>query len=332
MKFVSFKFNGRTKIGVVEGYRVFDVQAAYALFLKEIEGDQQADKIAEVIIPDDMLSFLRAGERSLQAARQGMKFVSGKDSSAVGVNEEWISYSLNDVRIVQPLNPETILCAGPNPEDPNDPLLVRHSEFFLKSSHTVIGGEQPILIDPTISDKFDVQVELGVVIGKTGRFIPEDQVMDHIFGFTVFHNVVNRERMQVGWEGWMWHNRYGDGASFDNSAPIGPWIVEKDDIQDPENLVIRKYINEQFVETHNTKDLIRSVKQFVAYCSNFFTLEPGILISVGTPGGWVLGRDEKGNPRLKPGRNRDRFLKVGDVVKGEIVGIGTLQNPVQQRR
>jgi 2-keto-4-pentenoate hydratase/2-oxohepta-3-ene-1,7-dioic acid hydratase in catechol pathway len=156
--------------------------------------------------------------------------------------------------------------------------------------------------------------------------------MDHIFGFTVVHNVVNRDRMQVGWEGWMWHNRYGDGASFDNAAPIGPWIVEKSDIEDAGSLVINKYINEELVETYNTKDLIRSVEQFVSYCSKFFTLEPGIFLSTGSPGGWVLSRDEEGKPLLKPGKNPDHFLKTGDAVRGEIAGTGTLQNPVQTRR
>lgn len=319
-------------MGVVKGDRVFDAQACYALYLKDVECDEQADRISSVLIPDDMVSFLRAGERSVQAARRGVEYASALNIDVLGVNEEWISYTLESVKIMPPVLPETILCAGPNVEDPRDTQLMKHLEFFLKSSHAIVGFKQPIIIDPSISNMYDVQVELGVVIGKSGRYIPEDQVLDHVFGFTVVHNVINRDRMQVGWEGWMWHNRYGDGASFDNSAPIGPWIVEKGDIEDPENLSIKKYINDELVETQNTKDLLRSIKQFVSYCSNFFTLEPGLFISTGSPGGWALGRDKDGNPLLKPVVQPDHFLKEGDIVKGEIAGIGTLQNPVQVRR
>ena len=311
--------------------RVYDAQACYARYLKDVEEDNQADKVSSVLIPDDMVSFLRAGERSVQAAKQGVSYVAEKGSDLLGVNEEWLYYDLNEVKLLPPLQPQTVMCAGPNVEDPADPLLMRHIEFFLKSSHTIVGPNQEIIIDTEISDKYDVQVELGVVIGKPGRYIPEDQVMDHIFGFTIVHNVINRARMQVGWEGWMWHNRYGEGASFDNSAPIGPWIVEKNDIPDPENVELKKYINDELVETHNTRDLLRSVKQFVSYCSNFFTLEPGLFISTGSPGGWVLGRDGQGNPLLKPGKHPDRFLKEGDRVKGVISGIGSLENPVKTR-
>lgn len=331
MKFVSFKFNGRVKVGIVDKNKVYDAQACYARYLKDVEGDNQADKVSSVLIPDDMVSFLRAGVRSIQAAKQGVSYVAEQDTDLLGVNEEWLTYNLDDVKLLPPIRPQTVMCAGPNVEDPADPLLMRHTEFYLKSSHTIIGPKQEIIIDLSRTDKYDVQVELGVVIGKSGRFIPEDKIMDHIFGFTIVHNVINRDRMQVGWEGWMWHIRYGEGASFDNSTPIGPWIVEKNDINNLEDLELKKYINDELIESHNSKDLLRSVKQFVSYCSTFFTLEPGLFISTGSPGGWVLGRDGQGNPVLKPGKHPNRFLREGDRVKGFIEGIGSLENTVKTR-
>jgi acylpyruvate hydrolase len=328
VKLVSFKFNGRTKVGADWNDQWMDLQAVYAHYLARVEGDAQAAEMASVLIPDDMLEYLRGGERSHQAAKQAYEHAKTLSTGNLGVNEEFLFYSKERVKLKSPYHPQTVILAGPGLEDPSEEKMHDYLEFFLKSPHTVVGPEEPILYDPIISEQFDCEVQLGVIIGKPARFIPEDRVREHIYGYTIVNNVVARDKLQVGWEGWMWHVRYGEGASFDHSAPIGPSIVTKDEIIDHDQLVLRKYVNDQLVEEHLTNNLLRKVDQFVSYLSTFFTLEPGILIATGTPGGWVFGKDKDGNPVIKPGKQKTVFLQPGDVVKAEIEHVGTLINPV----
>jgi acylpyruvate hydrolase len=328
LKLVSFKFNGRTKVGAGLNNIVVDLQAVYAHYLKHVEGDGQADELSAVLIPDNMLDFLRNGERSHEAAKTAFAYASTLEEDCLGINEEFLFYPLEQVKIKPPYQPETVLLAGPGLEDPSDVMMHEYLEFFLKAPHTVVGPEDSILYDANVSEQFDSETHLGVIIGKPGRFIEEEDVRNHIYGYIVVNNIVARDKLQVGWEGWMWHVRYGEGASFDNSAPTGPYIVTKDEVEDHDQLTLRKYVNGQLVEEHRTSDLLRKVDQFVSYLSTFLTLEPGILISTGSPGGWVLGKDEKGNPVIKAGKQETQFLKPGDVVTAEIESVGTLTNPV----
>ncbi|MGM0437931.1 MAG: fumarylacetoacetate hydrolase family protein [Bacillota bacterium] len=328
MKYGTFKFNGRKRIGAVCGNYLVDVQRAYALYLDQKEDDGQADEMAKALIPADFGEFLNSGEKAWEAARKGFEFVKDLEKNILGINEEFIFYNLDDVKILKPYQPKTIMCAGPELEDPENKDMHDYIEFYLKSSHTVIDPGEAIYYEGDHTGRIDCEPELALVMGKKGRFLDEDNVLDHVFGYTVLSDVYSLDRLQVGWEGTMFHVRYGEGESFDNSAPLGPWVVTKDEIENPENLKLKKYVNGELVAESNTSDLLRSVKEFASYCSTFFTMTPDILISTGNPDGVVFGTDDKGVPVIKDMRENPVQLKPGDEVICEVENIAELKNPV----
>lgn len=327
MKYTTFKFNGQCKIGALLDEYLVDVQRAYALYLKEVEKDEQASDIANIVIPNDFVEFLEAGENSWVAAKEAYNYVKSMDKESLGINEEFLFYSLNNVKIQAPIRPKTVICPGPDLEKPEDSNMHKYLEFFLKAQDTVIAHNDCIIKEESVG-KINFVPELALVFGKKDRFIDKENILDNVFGYTILNNVYSVDKLAVGWEGTMFHVRYGEGASFDTTAPIGPWIVTKDEIEDPENLIMKKYINNHLIEETNTKDLLRSVKEFVSHCSTFLTMQPEILISTGNPEGPKLGLDKNNRPVVKDLRENPTFLNVGDKVACEIEGIGKIENSV----
>ena len=162
---------------------------------------------------------------------------------------------------------------------------------------------------PKNSTKPDYEAEFAVVIGKGGRHIPADRWRDHVFGYTILNDVSARD-FQMATSQWMM------GKTFDTFAPMGPVIVTADEIADPHNVRIALRINGETLQDSNTSNLIFGVDKLIAFLSSVFTLEPGDVISTGTPAGVGFAR--------KP----PVWLKPGDTVEIEVEGIGTLTNPV----
>jgi 2-keto-4-pentenoate hydratase/2-oxohepta-3-ene-1,7-dioic acid hydratase in catechol pathway len=292
-----------------------------------VEKDEQACAMANAIIPDNFTVFLEAGERSWEAARTAYNYVKSKDKNTLGINEEFLFYALKDVKLQAPIKPKTIMCAGPELENPGDPLMHNYLEFFLKAQDTVIAPNAAIIKDKSVG-RINCVPELALVFGKRGRFLDKNSVLDNVFGYTILNDVFSVDRLVVGWEGTMFHVRYGEGASFDTTAPIGPWVVTKDEIVNPENLAMKKFVNDKLVEETNTKDLLRSVTEFASYCSIYFTMQPEILVSTGNPEALKFGVNEEGRPVLKDLRKNPSYLEAGDKVVCEIEGVGRIENPV----
>ncbi|HHU76562.1 MAG TPA: fumarylacetoacetate hydrolase family protein [Firmicutes bacterium] len=328
MKLTTFKFNGQLKIGaVLADNHILDLQRACALQLAEEEKDLQADGMAQVLIPGNMVEFLRGGKLAQDAARKAYLYAEDLLRTQEGILGEWLFYPLEDVSLRAPLEPLTVIGAGPGLEEADDPQMHNYIEFYLKSGHTVVGPGAPILHLPGQAQNFDCNVELGVIIGLPGRHIPPEKIMEHIYGFTVISNVYC-EKLQVGWEGTMFHVRYSEGTSFDNACPTGPYIVTREEVGDPENLEMKLFVNGTLRDSTNTKDLLRGIKEFVSYCSTFITLEPGLLILCGSPLGPVLGKDGDGRPVIKDLRQNPSYLKPGDRVRSVVEKVGALENPV----
>ncbi|MFQ5915050.1 MAG: fumarylacetoacetate hydrolase family protein [Nitrospinota bacterium] len=325
MKIAAFEFDGEWKLGAVEGHCVADLERSYALYLHEIRGDAQALDVARVRIPRDLLTFLRGGEPSWEAARQGLEHVSSK-GDVRGLRNGAIWRDLAEVRLLAPLVPETVLCAGPNLDPGSGMDLERHREFYLKSAHTVIGPQETVLHQRGGADKLLCETELGIVLGGSGRYLSPEEAEGIVFGYTVFTDVYDAEKLAVGWEGWHFHNLYGEGASFDTAAPIGPWVVTKDEVGDPAALEASLSVNGSERARYCIGDLQRGVFEFVSYLSTFFTLEPGILIASGSPAGARFGTTPDGLPVIL--NDAVDVLSPDDRIRSAITGIGVLENPV----
>ena len=224
------------------------------------------------------------------------------------VNEEKLPLVEDGQRIGSPIaRPSKILCIGLNYAKhaketgaaiPTEPIL------FIKSTSSLTGPFDNIII-PKNSEKTDWEVELGVVIGKKASYVSEEEAMDYVAGY-VLHNDVSERAFQLE-RGGTWDK----GKGCDSFAPLGPWLVTKDEIQNPHRLRLWLSLNGKMMQDSNTDDLIFNIAQLISYSSQFMTLLPGDVISTGTPAGVGLGF----SPNI--------YLKPGDVVELGIDGLGS---------
>jgi 2-keto-4-pentenoate hydratase/2-oxohepta-3-ene-1,7-dioic acid hydratase in catechol pathway len=211
--------------------------------------------------------------------------------------------------------PGKIVCVGLNYRDhaeegglelPKAPLL------FAKWPNTLIGDGEPIVL-PAESAQVDYEAELGVVIGTTARRVSDSQALDHVEGYLCLNDVSARDLQFAD-------GQWTRGKSPDTFCPVGPRLVAREEIDDPQTLGIRCILNGEAMQDSSTAQMIFSVAEIIAYVSQIITLEPGDLIATGTPAGVGVFRDPK------------VLLKDGDEVSVEIEGVGTLTNPVQKER
>lgn len=174
---------------------------------------------------------------------------------------------------------------------------------FMKASSAIVGPDDDIVL-PRGSEKTDWEVELGVVIGRTAKYVREADALDYVAGYCVAHDVSERA-FQTERSG-----QWTKGKSCDTFGPIGPWLVTKDEIPDPQNLGMWLKLNGETMQNGSTRTMVYGVAHLVSYLSHFMSLHPGDVISTGTPPGVGMG--------MKP----PRYLKAGDVVELGIEGLG----------
>lgn len=220
---------------------------------------------------------------------------------------------LRDYRLLAPLaRPGKVLCCGVNyashkDENP-DAVLPTEPFFFAKLPSAVVGPDEPIRI-PQPTSQVDYEVELAVVIGRRGRRIPEDRALEHVFGYTVLNDVSGRDVQFKD-------HQITLGKGFDTFAPLGPVVVTADEIPDPSALHVASYVNGEQRQHEATANMLFDVPFLLAFLSRWITLEPGDIVTTGTPAG--VGTF------MKP----PTFLAPGDVVEVEVDGVGRLRNPV----
>jgi 2-keto-4-pentenoate hydratase/2-oxohepta-3-ene-1,7-dioic acid hydratase in catechol pathway len=313
MRLVTFELQGRNRLGAEQDGHVIDLNRGYALLLAS-RGVADFQGQADRELPADMRGFLDLWDQSVSRAKEVLTFAQGIRAGG-GPMVQAILQPLQAVRLRAPiLNPRKIICLGLNYRDhaqeskadiPTDPIL------FSKYATAIIGPDDPILL-PSVSKEVDYEAELAFIMARRGRHIPKAQALEYVAGYSIMHDVSARD-YQIRKPGGQWMS----GKTFDTFAPLGPALVTKEDIPDPHVLDITCTVSGERLQSSNTKHLIFSVPDIVAYCSHIFTLEPGDVIATGTPGGVGFAR--------KP----PRLLKEGDVVVIEIQGIGQLRNPVR---
>ncbi|MGM0902381.1 MAG: fumarylacetoacetate hydrolase family protein [Bacillota bacterium] len=223
---------------------------------------------------------------------------------------------LSSVELLAPIPrpSKNIFCVGKNyvdhalelgsKEDIPEDILV-----FTKAPTTVTGHGKKIPLHSEVTESLDYEGELAIVIGKQGKGIKKEEALDHIFGYTIINDITARD-LQFK------HKQYFIGKSLDDSCPIGPCIVHASAVANPNQLDIVTKVNGEVRQSSNTEHFIFSIETIISELSKGMTLEPGDIISTGTPAG------------VGSGYNPPRFLKAGDKVEITIEGIGTLENTV----
>jgi 2-keto-4-pentenoate hydratase/2-oxohepta-3-ene-1,7-dioic acid hydratase in catechol pathway len=204
------------------------------------------------------------------------------------------------------------ICVGLNYSDhaaetgaqvPSEPVL------FMKPTSCMVGCHDPVVL-PQGSLKSDWEVELGVVIGSRARYVSEEQALEHVAGYCVVNDLSEREyQIERG-------GQWDKGKGCDTFGPVGPWLVTRDEVEDPQALELWLDVNERRFQHGSTRTMVFGVARLVSYISRFMTLHPGDLISTGTPPGVGLGQ--------KP----PRFLKAGDALRLGVSGLGEQRTQV----
>ncbi|AOZ05394.1 fumarylacetoacetate hydrolase family protein [Cupriavidus malaysiensis] len=269
----------------------------------KVEGRQVIDLPAsDRALPSTMLELLQGGPALMQRARDVRL-------------EDAVTWPLADVRLDAPVpNPSKFLAIGMNyrrhvAEAIAAGIQVPDSQvWFNKQVSCVTGPFDPVHM-PKVSDKLDYEAELAVVIGRRCRHVPAEEAASVVAGYTVCNDVSVRD----------WQMRSPTmmlGKSFNTHGPFGPWLVTADEVKNPHDLQMRMLVNGECRQEVNTGEMIYDIWQQIACLSTVMTLEPGDVLATGTPSG-------VGGAQKPP-----RFLKLGDVMRVEIDGIGHIENIV----
>jgi len=217
-------------------------------------------------------------------------------------------------KLLPPIIPVNILALGINYKKHGDETAMSYPDqpiLFLKATTSIVGHDGPIVLPAAGPDCVDYEAELAIVMGKKAKNVLPDKAMDYVMGYTCANDVSARD-----WQFDKQKEQWARGKSFDTFCPLGPWIVAKEEIDDPNNIGIRCIINGQTVQESRTSEMIFNVQNIVSNLSRSITLLPGTVILTGTPDGVGFTRQ----PPL--------FLKAGDLVSVEIEKIGTLTNRI----
>ena len=297
MKILSFKVNGEVKFGpkVKKEDAVWDVLKI-----------QQDLKILPSF-PSEIIGGISLGFDFVEQIRKLVE--AAKNSSSV----DQYKYTFSNIEWLSPIprTPKNIICIGKNYDEHAKEMGANAAPkdlvVFTKAPTSIASDGQTLPIHTDKTDSLDYEGELAIVIGKKGKEIPKNQVLDYVFGYTIANDLTARD-LQVR------HQQFFLGKSLEGTCPMGPYLVTKDEIPNPQNLTVVTKVNSEVRQNGSTKDMIFSVEELISILSQYVTLEPGDVILTGTPAGVGKG--------MKP----PTFLKAGDEVKVSIEGIGTLVN------
>ena len=281
MRLASFRTDGDVRPGIIRGERVVDAGGLYG-------------SVEDVVV---------AGDEALKRLREI------EDDDAV---------PLDEVELAAPLTPRSVYCVGWNylkhfeeGAAKRDEELPEHPAFFSKAVGSVVGPHDDVPLHESVTSKLDYEVELTVVIGRTGSTIAPGDALQHVFGYTVGNDVSAREVQRRHGGQWL------KGKSLDGTCPLGPWIVTRDEIPDPQTVEVISRVNGEERQRSTTELMMFPVADLVSRLSEGMTLYPGDVLLTGTPEGVGMGME----PQV--------WLAGGDVVECEIPAIGSLRNVIK---
>ncbi|NYE03484.1 2-keto-4-pentenoate hydratase/2-oxohepta-3-ene-1,7-dioic acid hydratase in catechol pathway [Bacillus niacini] len=292
MKFLTLDNEGRKTLGVKIEAGIIDVEAAL------ISGNDEK-------IPTTITEVIEHGKEAVEKVRDFINQLDTTDNPPYLVDEDHCTYG---PCVVQP---NKIICVGLNYRRHADETNAPYPQvpiLFNKFNNTLTGHERDIAV-PSVTEKLDYEVELGVVIGKKAKYVSKAEALNHVFGYCTVNDLSARD-LQLKTPQWLL------GKTCDDFSPVGPYLVTADEVGDPQNLQLKTLVNGEVRQNSNTGDMIFNVAEIVSYISQHMTLVPGDLILTGTPEGVVLGKPEAEQVYLQP----------GDVVTVEIEKLGSLTN------
>ncbi len=292
MKLISYYAGREARLGVLKDDGVVDLQRAAWETGKDL--------------PSDMRGFIGLGEAGLDIAEAALRPARPMPLAPGQIAPPLLDLRTNVFAVGRNYHEHMQEGARARGEERATP---EHVVFFTKASSSVIGHEGEIQFDATVTQKLDYEVELVIVIGRRGRNVAPERALEHVYGYTIGNDVSARDAQRA-------HLQWFKGKSMDTFCPLGPCIVPKRYFGDVQNKRITLRVNGETRQDSTTAKMIFDVPTIVHELSLGLTLETGDLIMTGTPSGVALGMTPQ------------KWLQPGDLVEGEIEGIGILRNRV----
>lgn len=297
MKILSFRYNNILSFGpkVKREEAVWDVLA--------IQKELQVLPSYAATIVEGMTNGYEFVEQTRKLVRAAQQLEDSSQFKRDFSEIEWLAPI--------PRTTKNIICIGKNYNEHAKEMGADHAPedivVFTKAPTSIAADEQTLSVHADITSALDYEGELAVVIAKKGKNIPKSLAFDYVFGYTIANDITARDLQTK-------HKQFFLGKSLDGACPMGPYLVTKDEIPNPQNLTVVTKVNDEVRQNGSTGDMMHTVEELIVEISKIVTLEPGDVILTGTPAG--VGK----------GMNPPQFLKAGDVVKVSIEGIGTLVN------
>jgi 2-keto-4-pentenoate hydratase/2-oxohepta-3-ene-1,7-dioic acid hydratase in catechol pathway len=322
MKLVTFYPQGReNRIGALtpDG-QIVDLSAAYALYLRDAEQEGAFYTLADARVPADMRGLFANGDRGLDAARVALEYALKEGPEIKGASGEPILFSRDSVRMKAPISPKKFFHTAGNFREHHEEA--QKSGFshpvlpwivFFQNVDAIIGPDEEIVYPEHLTDELDYELELAVVLKKSGKHFPAERAGDYIGGYVIFNDVtardIQRREMKSG--------VFSFCKGIDTFCPLGPHIVTADEIPNPNNLAMELRVNGKVRQRSHSSKMSVTVPEIIAHYSPM-GYSAGDVLSTGTVSGVAAFSDDP----------KSLYLKPGDVVECEIEKIGVLRNPV----
>jgi 2-keto-4-pentenoate hydratase/2-oxohepta-3-ene-1,7-dioic acid hydratase in catechol pathway len=291
MKLLTFLKDNLVSLGVQTEKGIVDIPASLAVYPKDG-------------IETDMMAVIKGGEKAVSAIEEYVNLLE-KEQQSVVLSEDEINWGPCVTE------PNKIICVGLNYRRHADETNAPYPEvpiLFNKFNNTLTAHLRDIEV-PKVTNALDYEAELGIVIGKTAKYVSVDEALNHVFGYCTVNDLSARD-LQMRTHQWLL------GKNCDDFCPVGPYLVTADEVGNPQNLQLKTIVNGKERQNSNTADMIFTCSEIISYISQHMTLVPGDLILTGTPEGVILGYPKE----------KQVYLQTGDVVTVEIEKLGALTN------
>ncbi len=322
MKLVTFEPRAaETRIGaLLDGETIIDLNRAHALYLADREGESAFDRLAEARVPPDMRRLFEGGARSLEAAREALDYAVEQGADVTGPRGETLRYVLSQVRLRAPIRPRKFFHTAGNFREHHEEAEkagfshpVRPWIVFFQNVDAIIGHEEPVIYPEHLTRELDYELELAVVVKKTGKHFGPEEAMDFVGGYVIFNDITARDIQRREMESGVFSLSKG----IDTFCPLGPYIVTADEIADPHDLAMHLRVNGELRQESHSSRMHVTIPEIIAHYASM-GYSAGDVLSTGTVSGVAAFSDDP----------QAWYLKPGDVMECEIEHIGVLRNPV----
>jgi 2-keto-4-pentenoate hydratase/2-oxohepta-3-ene-1,7-dioic acid hydratase in catechol pathway len=322
MRLVTFENHlCQPRVGAITANgRIVDINFACALHLRDVKHEAAAGRLADALVPSNMRALFEGGDTSLDAARQALDHVLAQKKHVVGTAGEPVLYAANEVKLRPPIIPKKFFhTAGNFREHHEEASKAGFSHpvmpwiVFFQNVDAIIGHDEPVIYPQHLTQELDYELELAVVLKKSGKHFAPEEASSYIGGYVIFNDItardIQRQEMKSG--------VFSFCKGIDTFCPLGPWIVTADEIPDPHNLAMELRVNgESRQKSHSSKMSVKIPEILSHYSPMGYSA--GDVVSTGTVSGVAAF---SGDPKAW-------YLKPGDVMECEIDKIGVLRNHV----